>query len=169
MWKRSVGTSGITQLGELQKHAHSMWRCNVELSLCCFPPNISHSLPRHYMDDGSEWSASRPGRFISGERLPPGTHWLGFWEDPTTSLDTVAKRNFVCPCRELNPGFPARSLLTILQELQRNNIKLVDVFRTRYRTKLKFFRQTPMPIFFHFPTEEKPKRKSPYKTTDMIP
>jgi hypothetical protein len=25
---------------------------------------------------GGEWSASRPGRFSSGERSP-GTHWIG--------------------------------------------------------------------------------------------
>jgi hypothetical protein len=29
---------------------------------------------------GGEWSASRPGRLIPGERAP-GTHWIG-WVDP---------------------------------------------------------------------------------------
>jgi hypothetical protein len=33
-----------------------------------------------------------------------------------TGLDDVAKRR-ICPCRELNPGRPARSLVSILTEL----------------------------------------------------
>jgi hypothetical protein len=28
-----------------------------------------------------EWSASRPGRFIPGEKVP-STHWLGGWLSP---------------------------------------------------------------------------------------
>jgi hypothetical protein len=31
--------------------------------------------------DGSEWSASRPGRFTPRERAP-GNHWIGGWVDP---------------------------------------------------------------------------------------
>jgi len=34
--------------------------------------------------DGGEWSASRHGPFISGERAR-GTHWLGGWVDPRVS------------------------------------------------------------------------------------
>jgi hypothetical protein len=30
---------------------------------------------------GGEWSASRPGNFTPGERVP-GTHWIGGWVDP---------------------------------------------------------------------------------------
>jgi hypothetical protein len=30
---------------------------------------------------GGEWLASRPCRFISGERAP-GTHWIGGWVGP---------------------------------------------------------------------------------------
>jgi hypothetical protein len=35
---------------------------------------------------GGEWSASRPGRFIPGER-PPGIHCIGGWVDPRAGLD----------------------------------------------------------------------------------
>jgi hypothetical protein len=37
---------------------------------------------------GGEWSTSRPGRFICGERAP-GTHWIGDWMDPKAGLDEV--------------------------------------------------------------------------------
>jgi hypothetical protein len=38
--------------------------------------------------------------------------------DLRARLDVVAKRKNPFPCRELNPGRPARSLITILTELQ---------------------------------------------------
>jgi hypothetical protein len=41
-----------------------------------------------------EWSASRPGRFISGEGAPC-THWIGGWVGPRTGLDDVKKRTFL--------------------------------------------------------------------------
>jgi len=34
--------------------------------------------------------------------------------DPRISLDTVARRRNPCPCRESNPGRPARDLVTVL-------------------------------------------------------
>jgi hypothetical protein len=37
---------------------------------------------------GGECSASRPGRFTSGERAP-GTHCLGSWVDPRAGLDDM--------------------------------------------------------------------------------
>jgi hypothetical protein len=37
---------------------------------------------------GTEWSASRPGRFTPGERAP-GTHWIGGWVGPTVGLDDM--------------------------------------------------------------------------------
>jgi hypothetical protein len=43
---------------------------------------------------GGAWSASRPGRFIPGERSP-GTHWIGDWVDPTAGLDDVDKKKFL--------------------------------------------------------------------------
>jgi hypothetical protein len=39
---------------------------------------------------GGEWSASRPGRFTPGKE-PPGTHCIGGWVDPRTSLDDMEK------------------------------------------------------------------------------
>jgi hypothetical protein len=39
---------------------------------------------------GGEWSASRPGRFTAGERIP-GTHWIGGWVGPRAGLDDVEK------------------------------------------------------------------------------
>jgi hypothetical protein len=39
---------------------------------------------------GSEWSASRPGRFTPGEKAA-GTHWIGGWVDPRAGLDDVEK------------------------------------------------------------------------------
>jgi hypothetical protein len=39
---------------------------------------------------GGEWSASRPGLFTPGERVP-GTHWIGGWVDPRAGLDDVEK------------------------------------------------------------------------------
>jgi hypothetical protein len=61
---------------------------------------------------GSEWSASRPGRFSPGERVP-GTHWIGCWVDPRTGLDDVEKREFLALSGlELRPlGRAARSHL----------------------------------------------------------
>jgi hypothetical protein len=53
---------------------------------------------------GGEWSASRTGRFIPGERVP-GTHWIGGWVDSRTGLDDVEKRKFLTL-----PGLELRSL-----------------------------------------------------------
>jgi hypothetical protein len=41
--------------------------------------------------DGSEWSASRYGRFTPKERTP-NTHWIGGWMGPRTDQDAVVKR-----------------------------------------------------------------------------
>jgi len=40
---------------------------------------------------GCEWSVSRPGRFIPGERVP-STHWLGGWDGSRAGLDAVTKK-----------------------------------------------------------------------------
>jgi hypothetical protein len=39
---------------------------------------------------GGQWSASRPGRFTSGESAP-GTHSIGGWVDPRAGLDDMEK------------------------------------------------------------------------------
>jgi hypothetical protein len=49
--------------------------------------------------DGGEWSASRPGRLIAGERAP-GTHGIGGWVGLRAGLDEVAKRKNPCSCEE---------------------------------------------------------------------
>jgi hypothetical protein len=43
---------------------------------------------------GGEWSASRPGRFIPGERAL-GTHWIRGWVGRRAGLDGVEKRKFL--------------------------------------------------------------------------
>jgi hypothetical protein len=43
---------------------------------------------------GGEWSASRPGRFIPGERAF-GTHWIRGWVDLRAGLDDLEKRKFL--------------------------------------------------------------------------
>jgi hypothetical protein len=58
---------------------------------------------------GGEWPASRPGRFIPGERNP-GTHWIGGWVDSRAGLDDVKRKVLAPPGLELRPfGRPARS------------------------------------------------------------
>jgi hypothetical protein len=58
--------------------------------------------------DGGEWSASLPGGYTPGERAPD-THCVGGSVDPRASLDAVESRTISSPCRESNPGCPARS------------------------------------------------------------
>jgi hypothetical protein len=41
-----------------------------------------------------EWSASCPGHFTPEERAP-GTHWIGGWVGPRTSLDDIQNRKFL--------------------------------------------------------------------------
>jgi hypothetical protein len=55
--------------------------------------------------DGSEWSASRPGRFTPKGRIP-GTHWIGGWVGPRAVLDAVVKKKITCLRRESNPRTP---------------------------------------------------------------
>jgi hypothetical protein len=43
---------------------------------------------------GGEWSASRSGRYIPGERAPC-THRKGGWVGPRASLDNTEKRKFL--------------------------------------------------------------------------
>jgi hypothetical protein len=50
---------------------------------------------------GGEWSASRPSRFIPGERAS-GTHWIGGWVGSRAGLDDMEK---LIPYRESNSDF----------------------------------------------------------------
>jgi hypothetical protein len=45
------------------------------------------------------------------EESSPGTHSVGGWVGPGTSLDTSEQRKNSCSCRELNLGHSDRSLL----------------------------------------------------------
>jgi hypothetical protein len=54
---------------------------------------------------GSEWAASRPGRFTSRERAP-GTHCVGSWVGPRDVLDAVVKKKIPSLLRESNPRTP---------------------------------------------------------------
>jgi hypothetical protein len=56
--------------------------------------------------DAGEWSASRPGRFIPGERAP-STHWITGWMGPRAGLDAVEKKGISFSCQKSNPGRPA--------------------------------------------------------------
>jgi len=53
--------------------------------------------------------------------LPLGEEpqWVGGWVGPKAGLDAVAKGKILFPCRKLNPGLPARHLVTTLTELPR--------------------------------------------------
>jgi hypothetical protein len=55
--------------------------------------------------DGSEWSASRPGRFTPKERAP-GTHWIRGLVGPRAILDAVVKGKIPSLRRESNPRTP---------------------------------------------------------------
>jgi hypothetical protein len=68
------------------------------------PPFLTSAL------GGSEWAASCPSCFTSGERASD-THWIGGWVGPRASLNAVEQRKISCPCQELNPSCPAHSLL----------------------------------------------------------
>jgi hypothetical protein len=71
------------------------------------------------LDEG-EWSASCPGHLTPRVRVP-GTHWIGGWvgASASASMDTLVKgkNTTIAPCQELNSGFPAQSLVIILNEL----------------------------------------------------
>jgi hypothetical protein len=66
--------------------------------------------------DGGERLDSFSGHFTPRENNP-SNYWIGGWVDSRAGMDLVAKEENLCACRELNPGYPARSLVTILTEL----------------------------------------------------
>jgi hypothetical protein len=56
------------------------------------------------LDEG-EWSASRPGRFTTGE-IAPGTHWIEGWVSPRAALEAVENRMLPLPGFEPRPSSP---------------------------------------------------------------
>jgi hypothetical protein len=59
--------------------------------------------------DGGEWSASRPGHFIPGERAPR-THWIGGWVGLRADLGRCGEEKHRLSCRGSNPGRPTCNL-----------------------------------------------------------
>jgi len=68
--------------------------------------------------DGGQWSASRPGRFNTGERTSD-THWIGGWVGQKPVWKRWWREKSPYPCRESNPSRPAPSPVTMLSELCR--------------------------------------------------
>jgi hypothetical protein len=93
---------------------------------------------------GVEWSGSRPGRFILGERSIY-THWIGGWVVPRTSLEDEAKRKVLSL-----PGLELLSLdrLTHSQSLYRLHypISYMRVFQSGVSISLLF-----LPTVYGFP------------------
>jgi len=76
---------------------------------------------------GGEWSASCPGRFTPGERVP-STHWIGHWVGHRAGLDSVTKRKISLPYWKWNSCRPARSLVDEVTELTRLLLYLIELF-----------------------------------------
>jgi hypothetical protein len=49
---------------------------------------------------GGEWSPSRPGCYMPGERAA-STHWIGGWVDPRAGLADLKKKFLTLPGLEL--------------------------------------------------------------------
>jgi hypothetical protein len=85
------------------------WKWVVSFtSLPLYPQEKSPWYPLALVE--SDWSASRPCRFIHRERAH-GTHWIGGWVGPRGGLDDMEKWKFlILPGLEPRPlGRPARS------------------------------------------------------------
>jgi hypothetical protein len=104
LWSSSQQACGIMKMSILSTLTKA--RLNVESIkgvLEDWRHSSTHSLTSAL--DGGEWSASRPGRFITKERAP-GSHWIGGWVGPSAVLDTVMKRKIPSPHRKSNPRTP---------------------------------------------------------------
>jgi hypothetical protein len=84
-----------------QSHSISIkyFSINKKLFLCLTNKALRHEgvwwsgcIGPRFLHLGTEWSASRPGRFTPGERAPC-THWIGGWVDPRACLDNVRIEN----------------------------------------------------------------------------
>jgi hypothetical protein len=90
----------------------------------------------HFLNLGTswEWSASRPGRFIPGEKSP-GTHSIGGRRGPRAGLDDVEKGKFLTlPGLELRPlRRPARSQSLYRLRYPGSQDFLVQFLNTKFR------------------------------------
>jgi hypothetical protein len=76
--------------------------------------------PTHSLD-GGEWSVSRPGGALPGERAP-GTHWTRGWVGPRAGPDTEATGKILSPLPQIETpssgrpvrcqSYPAQQLLS---------------------------------------------------------
>jgi hypothetical protein len=67
---------------------------------------------------------------VSGQLHAPGTHCIGGWVGPTAGLDAMEKIKSY-PCRESNPGRPARR--TMLSRLGNSNLDLWGKYIQTYK------------------------------------
>jgi hypothetical protein len=72
----SVSTVKVKFYLSLTKHHNLKMYLEVEVLVNEFLTSTMH---------GGEWSASHPGRFTPGERVPC-TDWIGGWVSPTAGL-----------------------------------------------------------------------------------
>jgi hypothetical protein len=66
--------------------------------------------------NGSEWSASRSGRFTP-RKIAPGTRWIGGWVGPRAVLDAVVKR--IPRIHNLNPFSSFGDEICVLRDRDR--------------------------------------------------
>jgi hypothetical protein len=58
--------------------------------------------------DGGEWSASRPGRALPSEKVPPVPTVQHAWGGPRAGLDTDAGEKILSPLPGIEPRSPGR-------------------------------------------------------------
>jgi hypothetical protein len=83
--------------------------------------------------DVDKWSASRHGRFTSGNRTsryPLGRRLGG--PQSRSGREGKEKEYHHCNCRELKPCRPGRSLVTIPTKLRRPQINVTNLFKKRW-------------------------------------
>jgi hypothetical protein len=68
----------------------------------------SYSSTFIYLDNRWRWMFIFTPRPLYAKERAPDTNWIGGWVGPRAGLDAVEWRKIVCPCRESNPGRPAR-------------------------------------------------------------